>query len=90
MISNCCRSKEQIKLPSSLYTCTGLGKPQKNGFFSGPGGKGLATKKKDRFLKLNKKSGNFFVASKLEGGGKALVAGPLKKSQFFAASLQVK
>ena len=36
-----------------------LGKPQKNGyFFSGPatkrggGGEGLATKKKDRFLKL--------------------------------------
>ena len=38
----------------------------------GGGGKGLAPKKKNRFLKLN--SGKKFVTSKIEGG-KALVVG---------------
>ena len=47
-------------------------------------GKGRTTKKKKLFLKLEKN-----VATKLEGGGvKALVAGPLKKITFFAASLR--
>ena len=33
------------------------------------GGKGLATKKKYLFLKLEKKCQYFWVATKLEGGG---------------------
>ena len=48
----------------------------------------LTTKKKYFFLKLYKKNPPKNVASKLEGGGgKALVAGPLKKN-FFLASLR--
>ena len=39
------------------------------------------------FFEALKKDGNFFVDTKLKGGGKALVAGPLKKDRFFAASL---
>ena len=35
------------------------------------------------FEAQKKNSGNFFVATKLQGGGKALVAGPLKKTVFF-------
>ena len=55
-----------------------LGKLQTSSFFSGPapkrgvggeGVKGLASKKKYPFLKVEKKSRNFFVATKLEGGG---------------------
>ena len=48
-----------------------LGKPQKSIFFSGPatkrGGKGVATKEKELFLKLKIPPKN--VAAKLEGGG---------------------
>ena len=52
------------------------------------GGKGRATKKKGLFLKLifGKKIVPKATNSR-EAGGKALVAGPLKKS-FFAASLR--
>ena len=54
-----------------------LGKPQKNrSFFSGPAtkrgegwGKGFATAKKYCFWSSKKKSGKFFVATNLEGGG---------------------
>ena len=49
----------------------------------GGGGKGLVTKKKYLFLKLEKKNQKNFVATKLKGGGgKTLVAGPLKKYLF--------
>ena len=45
--------------------------------------KGLSTKKKDLFLKLEKKkSKKNVVATKLEGGG-VCKAGPLKKYIFF-------
>ena len=53
-----------------------LGKPKKGSFFSGPAikrGEG-----KYLFLKLEKKK-----STKVGGGGKALVAGPLKKDPFF-------
>ena len=50
-------------------------------------GKGFATKKKDRFLKLKKKLEKKFWQLSSRGGGKALVDGPLKKYRFFAASL---
>ena len=56
-----------------------LGKPQKSFFLVARppggwgGGKGLATKKKELFLKLEKNNPKFLVATKLEGG-KALVA----------------
>ena len=69
-------------------------KPQKNiGIFlvvrplrGGGEGKGLATEKKERFLKIWKKIWKNICATKLEEGGgrgKALVAGPLKKERYF-------
>ena len=51
------------------------------------GGKGLATKKKDFYLKLYKKIPEKIRQLNLKGlGGKALVAGPIKKT-LFATSL---
>ena len=64
-----------LRSKSSNY----LGRPQKSSYFNDPatkrggGGKGLATKKKKTFFETLK--------------NKALVAGPLKKKIFFAASL---
>ena len=72
------------------------GVPQKSSLFSGPatkgegGGKAWPLRKNYFFLKLEKKSGKICVATKLEGGKGALVAGPLKKDRFFAASLRRK
>ena len=65
--------------------CSALGKPQKNLFLvarplRGGGGKGLATKTKELFLKLYKKSHTKMWPL-------SLVTGPLKRLTFFAASL---
>ena len=61
-------------------------------FFSGPAtkrgwGKGLATETKDRFLKLNKNSEIFVVATKLERGDSLSGRTTKKKTDFLAASL---
>ena len=53
----------------------------------GGGAKGLATKKKDRFLSSKKIMEKNLWPLSSRGGDKALVAGPLKKIQFFAFSL---
>ena len=59
--------------------------------FRGPAGKRervkvLATKEKNDFFEALKNPTKN-KATKLEGGSKALVAGPLKKNNFFAASI---
>ena len=60
----------------------------KNSFLVAPRGgrgKGRATKKKTSF-KARKKIPKKNLATKLEGGGKALMAGPLKKDHYFFCS----
>jgi len=72
-----------------LYLSMLLREAAKNmSFFSGTatkrGGEVRAWPLKKRlFFEALKKIWNFFVATKLEGGDKALVAGPLKKIDFF-------
>ena len=81
---NCRQHRKWAGKPKFPYFDKFREAAKKRYFFSGPatnrggGVKGLATKNKDRFLKLYKNySGKIFVITNLEGG-KALVAGRLK------------